>query len=135
MLSWRATKDTTLSVPPNTTRLVDRPGLVVAPLPERRETFSLAADEKTHYRSAGSPAADPAPPPSPAPHPRPRALIMKLLSGHADRSDNNFMINTADRPRGAHGGGVGWVSWGWEWGWGLGGAGRPARCRGGRSSR
>ncbi|MFY1575134.1 hypothetical protein ACN26Z_09620 [Verrucosispora sp. WMMD703] len=55
VLSWRATKDTTLSVPPDTTRLVDRPGLVVAPLPERRETFSLAADEKTHYRSAGSP--------------------------------------------------------------------------------
>lgn len=54
VLSWRAAKDTTLSVPPNTTRLVDRPGLVVAPLPERRETFSLAADEKTHYRTAGS---------------------------------------------------------------------------------
>ncbi|MFV2100209.1 hypothetical protein [Micromonospora sp. LOL_024] len=55
VLSWRSAKDTTLSVPPNTTRLVDRPGLVVAPLPERSETFSLAADEKTHYRSAGSP--------------------------------------------------------------------------------
>ncbi len=55
VLSWRSTKDTTLSVPPNTTRLVDRPGLVVVPLPERNETFSLAADEKTHYRSAGSP--------------------------------------------------------------------------------
>ncbi|MDG4792330.1 hypothetical protein [Micromonospora sp. WMMD1082] len=54
VLSWRAAKDTTLSVPPNTTRLVDRPGLVVAPLPERRETFSLAADDKTHYRSAGN---------------------------------------------------------------------------------
>ncbi|WP_341719721.1 hypothetical protein QQG74_08440 [Micromonospora sp. FIMYZ51] len=55
VLSWRATKDTTLSVPPNTTRLVDRPGLVVVPLPERSETFSLAAEDKTHYRSAGSP--------------------------------------------------------------------------------
>ncbi|MGW0502082.1 hypothetical protein [Micromonospora sp. NPDC003241] len=53
VLSWRATKDTTLSVPPDTTRLLDRPGLVVAPLPERSETFSLAADDKTHYRSAG----------------------------------------------------------------------------------
>nr|WP_233558754.1 hypothetical protein [Micromonospora radicis] len=55
VLSWRSTKDTTLSVPPDTTRLVDRPGLVVAPLPERRETFSLAAEDKTHYRTAGSP--------------------------------------------------------------------------------
>ncbi|WP_205809097.1 hypothetical protein [Micromonospora sp. HNM0581] len=55
VLSWRAAKDTTLSVPPNTARLVDRPGLVVTPLPDRRETFSLAADDKTHYRSAGSP--------------------------------------------------------------------------------
>ncbi|RUL91786.1 hypothetical protein EG812_17630 [Verrucosispora sp. FIM060022] len=53
VLSWRSTKDTTLSVPPGTTRLVDRPGLVVAPLPERRQTFSLAADDKTHYRTAG----------------------------------------------------------------------------------
>ncbi|WP_182910398.1 hypothetical protein [Micromonospora endophytica] len=55
VLTWRSTKDTTLSVPPNTTRLVDRPGLVVVPLPERNETFSLAAEDKTHYRSAGSP--------------------------------------------------------------------------------
>ncbi|WP_204036420.1 hypothetical protein [Micromonospora qiuiae] len=55
VLSWRSTKDTTLSVPPNTTRLVDRPGLVVVPLPHRNETFSLATDDKTHYRSAGSP--------------------------------------------------------------------------------
>ncbi len=55
VLSWRSTKDTTLSAPPNTTRLVDRPGLVVVPRPDRSETFSLAAEDKTHYRSAGSP--------------------------------------------------------------------------------
>ncbi|MGC5029723.1 hypothetical protein [Micromonospora sp. DT229] len=54
VLSWRSTKDTNLSVPPGTVRLVDRPGLVVAPLPERRQTFSLAAEDKTHYRTAGS---------------------------------------------------------------------------------
>ncbi|SCL31191.1 hypothetical protein GA0070616_4218 [Micromonospora nigra] len=53
VLTWRAAKDSTLSAPPGTLRLVDRPGLVVVPRPERSETFSLAAAEKTHYRSAG----------------------------------------------------------------------------------
>ncbi|RKN49145.1 hypothetical protein [Micromonospora endolithica] len=53
VLSWRATRDSSLSVPPGTTKLVDRPGLVVVPWPEKRETFSLASADETHYRSAG----------------------------------------------------------------------------------
>ncbi|MGW4501471.1 hypothetical protein ACWENR_23000 [Micromonospora sp. NPDC004336] len=51
VLSWRATRDSSLSTPPDTPRLVDRPGLVVVPMPTRSETFSLAGPEKTHYRS------------------------------------------------------------------------------------
>lgn len=54
VLSWRATRDSSLSTPPDTPRLVDRPGLVVVPMPARSETFSLAGPEKTHYRSIGA---------------------------------------------------------------------------------
>ncbi|MFI7574812.1 hypothetical protein [Micromonospora sp. NPDC049497] len=53
VLSWRATRDSSLSVPPGTTKLVDRPGLVVVEWPAKRETFSLASADETHYRSAG----------------------------------------------------------------------------------
>lgn len=53
VLSWRPTADSSLSTPPDTPRLVDRPGLVVVPAPSRSETFSLAEAEKTHYRSLG----------------------------------------------------------------------------------
>jgi hypothetical protein len=53
VLSWRATRDTSLAVPPGTTRLVDRPGLVVVPESATTQTFSLAGTEKTWYRSAG----------------------------------------------------------------------------------
>lgn len=53
VLSWRATRDSSLSVPPGTPRLVDRPGLAVVPKPARKETFSLAGSGKTHYRSVG----------------------------------------------------------------------------------
>lgn len=53
VLTWRGNRDASLSVPPGTPRLVDRPGLVVVPMPAARQTFSLATAEKTHYRSAG----------------------------------------------------------------------------------
>ncbi|MEU7933030.1 hypothetical protein [Micromonospora echinofusca] len=53
VLSWRPTADSSLATPPDTLRLVDRPGLVVVPMPTRSETFSLAEAEKTHYRSLG----------------------------------------------------------------------------------
>ncbi|PWU46324.1 hypothetical protein DLJ46_18330 [Micromonospora globispora] len=53
VLSWRASRDASLAVPPGTTRLVDRPGLVVVPEPGRTQTFSLAGTEKTWYRSLG----------------------------------------------------------------------------------
>ncbi|MEH0842047.1 hypothetical protein V6U81_06600 [Micromonospora sp. CPCC 205711] len=53
VLSWRASRDASLSVPPGTPRLVDRPGLVVVPMPAAKQTFSLATAEKTYYRSAG----------------------------------------------------------------------------------
>jgi hypothetical protein len=53
VLSWRASRDSSLSVPPGTPRLVDRPGLVVVPKPATKETFSLAGTEKTYYRSVG----------------------------------------------------------------------------------
>ncbi|MFC4145309.1 hypothetical protein ACFO0M_03500 [Micromonospora mangrovi] len=53
VLSWRASRDVSLAVPPGTTRLVDRPGLVVVPQPATPQTFSLAGEEKTWYRSAG----------------------------------------------------------------------------------
>ena len=53
VLSWRASRDASLAVPPGTTRLVDRPGLVVVPQPARTQTFSLAGAEKTWYRSLG----------------------------------------------------------------------------------
>ncbi|MGC1212397.1 MAG: hypothetical protein WA890_14145 [Micromonospora sp.] len=52
VLSWRA-RDASLAVPPGTTRLVDRPGLVVVSQPARPQTFSLAGTEKTWYRSLG----------------------------------------------------------------------------------
>jgi hypothetical protein len=51
VLSWRATRDSALSVPPNTPLLVDRPGLAVVPEPPTTRTFSLAGADKTHYRS------------------------------------------------------------------------------------
>ncbi|MEH1164533.1 hypothetical protein V6V47_04005 [Micromonospora sp. CPCC 205539] len=51
VLSWRANRDSSLSVPPGTPLLVERPGLAVVPAPERSGTFSLAGPDKTHYRS------------------------------------------------------------------------------------
>ncbi|MFG3555487.1 hypothetical protein ACGGAQ_14050 [Micromonospora sp. NPDC047557] len=51
VLSWRATRDSSLSVPPGTPLLVERPGLVVVPEPARTQTYSLANTDKTHYRS------------------------------------------------------------------------------------
>ncbi|NYF57715.1 hypothetical protein [Micromonospora purpureochromogenes] len=53
VLTWRGTRDASLSVPPGTPRLVDRPGLAVVPMPAARQTFSLAGAEKTYYRSVG----------------------------------------------------------------------------------
>jgi hypothetical protein len=51
VLSWRANRTTSLSTPPGTRRLLDRPGLVVVPQPESTQTFSLANAERTYYRS------------------------------------------------------------------------------------
>ncbi|WP_425561480.1 hypothetical protein, partial [Micromonospora lupini] len=48
VLSWRATRDSSLSVPPGTPLLVERPGLVVVPEPARTQTYSLANTDKTH---------------------------------------------------------------------------------------
>ncbi|MGR6318055.1 hypothetical protein Q2K19_02585 [Micromonospora soli] len=53
VLSWRTNRDASFAAPPGTTRLVDRPGLVVVPQPDRKQTFSLAGTEKTWYRSVG----------------------------------------------------------------------------------
>ncbi|WP_089015661.1 hypothetical protein [Micromonospora inositola] len=53
VLSWRATRDASFAAPPGTARLVDRPGLMVAPQPATKQTFSLAGTEKTWYRSVG----------------------------------------------------------------------------------
>jgi hypothetical protein len=52
-LVWRAAPDTSVSVPPGTPLLVDRPGLVVVPKREPPQTFSLATSDKTNYRSLG----------------------------------------------------------------------------------
>ncbi|WP_412099107.1 hypothetical protein [Micromonospora ureilytica] len=51
VLSWRPTRDSSLSVPPGTPLLVERPGLAVVPTPSRSQTYSLANTDKTHYRS------------------------------------------------------------------------------------
>ncbi|WP_319461024.1 hypothetical protein [Micromonospora sp. RTP1Z1] len=53
VLNWRANRDASFAAPPGTSRLVDRPGLVVVPQPARKQTFSLAGTEKTWYRSVG----------------------------------------------------------------------------------
>ncbi|MEU5720321.1 hypothetical protein ABZ783_00650 [Micromonospora sp. NPDC047738] len=53
VLTWRASRDTSFAAPPGASRLVDRPGLVVMPQPDSRQTFSLAGTEKTWYRSVG----------------------------------------------------------------------------------
>jgi len=53
VLTWRPSPDSSLSVPAGTNRLVDKPGLLVAPRPAKKENFSLATPDKTHYRSLG----------------------------------------------------------------------------------
>lgn len=53
VLTWRPARDSSLSVPPGTPLVLQRPGLAVLLEPERRLTVSLAAAEKTHYRSVG----------------------------------------------------------------------------------
>lgn len=53
VLTWRGNRDASLSTPPGTPRLVDRPGLAVVPMPAAKQTFSLAGAEKTYYRSVG----------------------------------------------------------------------------------
>ncbi|MCW3844064.1 hypothetical protein ONA70_28640, partial [Micromonospora yasonensis] len=53
VLSWRTNRDASFAAPPGTQRLVERPGLVVVPQPDRTQTFSLAGTEKTWYRSVG----------------------------------------------------------------------------------
>lgn len=55
VLSWRPTPETSLSVPAGTSRLVDRPGLVVLPLADEEVTVSLATADETHYRSLPAP--------------------------------------------------------------------------------
>ncbi|MFU8850674.1 hypothetical protein ACNAW0_06780 [Micromonospora sp. SL1-18] len=53
VLSWRANRNASFAAPPGTSRLAERPGLVVVPEPDRSQTFSLAGTEKTWYRSVG----------------------------------------------------------------------------------
>lgn len=53
VLTWQASPKSALSVPADTPRLVDRPGLVVVPAPKRKETFSLSLADQMHYRSLG----------------------------------------------------------------------------------
>ncbi|MER7456951.1 hypothetical protein [Micromonospora sp. NPDC126480] len=55
VLSWRPARETSLTVPPGTTRIVDRPGLTVVPLTDERLTVSLATPTRTHYRSLAAP--------------------------------------------------------------------------------
>ncbi|WP_422734024.1 hypothetical protein ACN26Y_30115 [Micromonospora sp. WMMD558] len=55
VLTWRSNRETSLSTPPGTPRLVDRPGLAVLPLGADRLTVSLATADKTHYRSLTAP--------------------------------------------------------------------------------
>ncbi|ASW54186.1 hypothetical protein CIK06_08225 [Plantactinospora sp. KBS50] len=50
-LVWRAAPDSSVSVPSATSRLVDRPGLVIVAKPADRQTFSLVTPDKTYYRS------------------------------------------------------------------------------------
>ncbi|MGC4896478.1 hypothetical protein [Micromonospora sp. DT31] len=54
VLTWR-TRDASFSAPPGTTRLVDRPGMVVVEQTDGKQTFSLADTEKTWYRSLPTP--------------------------------------------------------------------------------
>ncbi|WFE34430.1 hypothetical protein [Micromonospora sp. WMMD975] len=54
VLTWR-TRDASFAAPPGTTRLVDRPGLVVVEQTDAKQTFSLAGTEKTWYRSLTPP--------------------------------------------------------------------------------
>ncbi|SBT68000.1 hypothetical protein GA0070622_5089 [Micromonospora sediminicola] len=54
VLTWR-TRDASFAAPPGTTRLVDRPGLVVVEQTDAKQTFSLAGTEKTWYRSLSAP--------------------------------------------------------------------------------
>ncbi|WP_091201886.1 hypothetical protein [Micromonospora narathiwatensis] len=53
VLSWRTNRDASFAAPPTTSLLVEKPGLVVLPQPDRMQTFSLAGTEKTWYRSLG----------------------------------------------------------------------------------
>ncbi len=55
VLTWRPGRETSLSVPPGTIRVVDRPGLTVVPLTDEKLTVSLATATKTHYRSLTAP--------------------------------------------------------------------------------
>jgi hypothetical protein len=50
-LVWRPAPDTTLALPPDTSKLVDKPGLVIVPKSGKNQTFSLVTPDKTHYRS------------------------------------------------------------------------------------
>ncbi|MFY1669374.1 hypothetical protein ACN27G_05365 [Plantactinospora sp. WMMB334] len=53
VLVWQPGRDASLAVPPDTTRLVDRPGLMVVAKPATRQTFSLITPGKTTDRSVG----------------------------------------------------------------------------------
>lgn len=51
VLVWRDSPESSLSLPPSTSRRVDQPGLVVLDLPEERETYRLVTPERTTSRS------------------------------------------------------------------------------------
>lgn len=53
VLVWRDSPESSLVLPPDTTRLVDRPGLVVLDKPARRQPVSLIASDETTQRSIG----------------------------------------------------------------------------------
>ena len=53
VLVWRADPASSLALPPGTPSRVDRAGLVVVDKPAGRQTFSLAASDRTTYRTVG----------------------------------------------------------------------------------
>jgi len=53
VLVWEDTPESSITLPPNTARRIDRPGLIVVDKPASRQTFSLSVDDETTQRSLG----------------------------------------------------------------------------------
>jgi hypothetical protein len=57
-LVWGAAPDTTLALPPDASKLIDKPGLVLVPRSDKDQKFSLVTPDKTHFRSVTDRPAD-----------------------------------------------------------------------------